>query len=374
LDLIVGTVFVLVYAGMALGGLPALRLGRAGIALSGAIALVLTGRMTPVAAWAAINIPTIALVLMVVLVSALLRVAGILGASSQRIVRANDSPTTLLALVIVVSGFSSAILANNVVCLAMAPLLIDICTRSRLDPVPQLLALACASNIGSAATLIGNPQTILIGQTLQLPFTRYLLDAGPPTIAGLLVVWLVIAWTYRDRWARESLSGEPQATPLETSPDRNRWREFLTLIDWRLLVLFVGLFVVNRAVAQAGLVSYYLMLPRIGGFDLASPPFLFAVTALLSNVLSAVPAVMLLLPAARAEIAGPVLALASSFAGNFHMAGSVATIAVVDYAARRGHVINRKTYARIGTPVTLISLGLVALWLWFLSGAYGARL
>ena len=202
--------FVLVYAGMALGGLPALRLGRAGIALIGAIAIVLTGRMTPVAAWAAINIPTIALV-MVMVVSALLRVAGILGASSQRIVRANDSPTTLLALVIVVSGFSSAILANNVVCLATAPLLIDICTRSRLDPVPQLLALACASNIGSAATLIGNPQTILIGQTLQLSFTRYLLDAGPPTIAGLLVVWLVIAWTYRDRWARESPSGEPQA-------------------------------------------------------------------------------------------------------------------------------------------------------------------
>ena len=360
---------------MALGGLAALRLDRAGIALIGAIALVVSGRLTPADALSAIDGRTIALLLAMMVVSALLQVTGAFTVIARRLIGASQSPATLLAIVILVAGLLSAVFANNIVCLAILPLLIDICRRSHLDPVPYLLALACASNIGSAATLIGSPQTILIGQALQLSFGQYVVDAGPAVLAGLLVVWLVIAWTYRNGWARDTAADGSEAPHPATSPDHGQqwYRRFLTLIDWRLLVLFTGLFIVNHSVARAGLVSYYLMIPRMRGADLASPPLLFAATAALTSVVSTVPAVMLLLPAARAEIAGLVMALSSSFASNFQIVGSTATIAVVDQAKRHGYAINRRTFARIGTPVTLITLAAAALWLWFLIGMEGAR-
>jgi Na+/H+ antiporter NhaD/arsenite permease-like protein len=402
LDLVVGGVFVLVYTGMVLGELPRLRVDRAGIALVGAIVLVATGRLTTTAAWGAIDVPTIILLVAMMIVSGQLRLAGFYTLVTRRL-SGPHSPTTLLALVVVASGVLSAVLANDIVCLAMAPLLIDVCARRRLDPIPYLLALACASNVGSAATLIGNPQNMLIGQALQLSFTRYLVEGGPPALVGLLLVWLVIAWIYRGQWTRDSAPDDAHAIPVD------RWqvtkglavvvgivlaflftpwprdvvalvgagalivsrkmasREMLSQIDWHLLVLFVGLFVVNRAVAQAGLVSYFLMMSRMSGLDLTNPASLFAVAAVLSNIVSNVPAVMLLLPAARADIAGPVLALASTFAGNLVVAGSVANIIVVDQAKRRGVAIKGKTHWKVGIPVTLLTLAVAALWLWFLS-------
>jgi Na+/H+ antiporter NhaD/arsenite permease-like protein len=388
---------------MFLGELPRLRLDRAGIALVGAIALVVTGRISTTAAWSAIDVPTILLLTALMIVSGQLRLSGFYTRVTQRLAEANHSPLVFLALVILTAGVLSAVLANDIVCLAMAPLLIAACARRGLDPIPYLLALACASNTGSAATLIGNPQNMLIGQTLHLSFGRYLVEGGPPAIAGLLVIWIVIAWVYRARWQRETSYTDPHAIPID------RWqvgkglavavgivlaflltpwprevvalagaavlmvsrkmasRPMLAQIDWHLLVLFVGLFVVNRAVAQAGLVSYYLMLSRMIGADVTSPPILFVGTAALSNVVSNVPAVMLLLPAARTELAGPILALASTFAGNLLIVGSIANIIVVDQAKHHGQVIKARTHARVGVPVTLITLAVAALWLWGLS-------
>jgi Na+/H+ antiporter NhaD/arsenite permease-like protein len=403
LDPVVATVFVLVYTGMFLGELPRLRLDRAGIALVGAIALVVTGRISTTAAWSAIDVPTILLLTALMIVSAQLRLSGFYTLVTRRLAEADHSPRVFLALVILAAGVLSAVLANDIVCMAMAPLLMAACARRGLDPIPYLLALACASNVGSAATLIGNPQNMLIGQTLSLSFAGYLVEGGPPAIAGLLVIWLVIVVVYRGRWTRATSYTDPHAIPID------RWqvgkglavvvgivlafliipwprevvalagaaflmvsrkmasRAMLAQIDWHLLVLFVGLFVVNRAVAQAGLVSYYLMLSRMIGADVTSPPILFAGTAVLSNVVSNVPAVMLLLPAARTELAGPILALASSFAGNLLIVGSIANIIVVDQAKQHGQVIKARTHARVGVPVTLITLAVAALWLWVLS-------
>ena len=180
-------------------------------------------------------------------------------------------------------------LTNDIVCLAMAPVLVEGCARRGLDPLPFLLALACAANVGSAATLIGNPQNILIGQALHLSFTGYLVDAGVPVLLGLAATWAVIAFQYRGRWRREL------PAPQITAPPFNRWqsakgltvtavlivaflffprlprewvalvcagvlllsrrmasREMMSLVDWQLLVLFVGLFIVNDAFQRTG--------------------------------------------------------------------------------------------------------------------------
>lgn len=396
---VVVAVFCLVYLGMMLGGFPGLRLDRTGIALLGAIALVATGRLTVDEAWSAVDVPTLALLLGLMVISAQFRLGGFYSQVTRALGRSNHNPARLLALVIATSAALSAVLANDIVCLAMAPVLIEVCTQRRLNPLPFLLGLACAANVGSAATLIGNPQNMLIGQTLQLSFAGYLLDAAPPTLLGLMIVWAVIARAYAQRWEADlpvvqvgappfdrwqTLKGASVTLALVLAFLFTEWprelialtaagvllvsrrmasRDMLGLVDWHLLLLFIGLFIVNRAIAQSGFLSGILMMSRMAGADLADAPTLFAATAVLSNIVSNVPAVMLLLPAARDALDGAVLALSSTLAGNLIIVGSIANIIVVDQAVRLGVPIDWRTHARIGVPVTLLTLAIAAAWL-----------
>ena len=399
MDPVVVSVFLFVYLGMILGEIPGLALDRTGIALLGAIALVVFNRITPSVAWAAIDVPTIALLLGLMVISAQFRLGGFYAAVTRRLGASDHSPNALLALVIVTAGGLSAVLANDIVCLAMAPVLIELCAKRALAPIPFLLALACASNVGSAATLIGNPQNMLIGQVLKLSFAQYLWQGGVPSLVGLGLVWAILARAYRGQWHQQSI-----VPPIEP-PALNQWqslkgvavvagviaaflfapwprevvalaaagfllvsrrmasREMLGLVDWHLLVLFAGLFVVNAAVAQSGLLGGMFMALRQAGLDPAQPAPLFAMTTVLSNIVSNVPAVMLLLPAARHDLAGPILALSSTLAGNLLIVGSIANIIVIDQARRLGITIDWKTHARVGIPVCLTTLAVAAAWL-----------
>lgn len=399
MDPLVVAVFLFVYSGMVLGEVPGLALDRTGIALLGAIALVATDRLTIDDAWRAIDVRTLALLLGLMVVSAQFRLGGFYTALTRRIGAGTHSPGALLGLVVASAGLLSAILANDIVCLAMAPVLVEIAAQRGLTPVPFLLALACASNVGSAATLIGNPQNMLIGQTLQLSFAGYLADAGVPALLGLAAVWTIIWFTYRRRWTSRS------AIPPVDAPSFDRWqttkglvvvtvlmgafllspwpreivalagagvllvsrkmasREMLGLVDWHLLVLFVSLFVINDAMARSGVLSSLPFAFASLGLPLHEPAALFVVTAVLSNLVSNVPAVMLLLPMAEHPEAGPILALSSTLAGNLIVAGSIANIIVVDQAARLGVAIDWRTHARIGLPVTIVTLALAAAWL-----------
>jgi Na+/H+ antiporter NhaD/arsenite permease-like protein len=406
MDPVIVAVFVLVYAGMVLGELPGLALDRTGIALLGAITLVASERLSLEAAWGSVDVPTLALLLGLMVISAQLRLGGFYTALTRRLGAGDHTPEGLLALVVFAAGGLSAVLANDIVCLAMAPVLVEVCARRRLDPVPYLLALACASNVGSAATLIGNPQNMLIGQSLRLSFGGYLWHGGVPALAGLGIVWAVVAWGYRGRrlqgaWPEPAIHAPPfdrwqtvkgllviaavvgaflaapwprevvalGAAGVLLMSRRMASREMLGLVDWQLLVLFIGLFVVNAAIAESGFLGFLLTMFRMAGLDLADPAALFGVTAVLSNLVSNVPAVMLLLPGARHELAGPILALSSTLAGNLLIVGSIANIIVVDQASRLGLTIDWRTHARIGIPVTLATLALAAGWLWAAAGS-----
>ena len=385
---------------MLLGEIPGLALDRTGVALLGALVLVASGRVTPDAAWRAVDVPTLALLFGLMVVSAQLRLGGFYTWITRRIVAAEVGPAALLGLVVAAAGALSALLANDIVCLAMAPLLVEGCLRRRLDPVPFLLALACASNVGSAATLIGNPQNMLIGQALRLPFAGFLKDALVPSVVGLVVVWALIRLAVRGRWTTEAAGPTVEAPPLDRwqttkgllvlaalvlgflftgvphevlalggaalllTSRRMASRELIGLVDWHLLVLFMGLFVVNHAVAEAGLAVQANAALRSAGVDLADGRFLFGVTAVLSNLVSNVPAVMLLLPHASHPLAGPILALSSTLAGNLLIVGSIANIIVVEQAGALGIRIGWRRHARAGIPVTLATLGLAAAWLW----------
>ena len=169
---------------MMLGGLPRLMLDRTGVALLGAIAIIGLREMTPEEAARAVHLPTMLLLFSFMVISAQMRLGGFYSAVTRRIAALRVGPGGLLAVVIFVAGALSAVFSNDIVCLAVAPVLAEACLRRRLDPVPYLLALACASNIGSAATLIGNPQNMLIGEVLQLSFAGYAREALLPVRAG----------------------------------------------------------------------------------------------------------------------------------------------------------------------------------------------
>jgi Na+/H+ antiporter NhaD/arsenite permease-like protein len=285
--------------------------------------------------------------------------------------------------------------------------LVDVCARRRLDPVPFLLALACAANVGSAATLIGNPQNMLVAQSLRLSFPGYLLDASVPVVLGLAVVWLVVRVAFA-RSLRDGLLAAPAAAPRDTRFDawqstrgllvlggvvvlflltslprelvaltgagmllvsrQTASHDTLGLVDWQLLILFIGLFIVNHAFSASGAAAGLLHDAAAAGVDLRRPAWLFVVTAALSNLVSNVPAVMLLLPAASDPLAGAVLALASTLAGNLIVVGSIANIIVLDQAERLGIEIGWRTHARVGVPVTLATLALAGAWLWLRAG------
>lgn len=404
MDWLIPATFGVVYLGMVLGRLPGLALDRTGVALLGALMLVVSGRVGTQAAWDAVDVPTLALLLGLMIVSAQLRMAGFYAAVTRRLGAWEGTPQALLAWVMIAAAALSALLANDIVCLAMAPVLVEVCARRGVQPLPYLLGLACAANIGSAATLIGNPQNMLIGQALHLSFTKYLLQATPPAVLGVAAAWAIIValqheWTapatavevaaepYRQwpvakglgvlalvlagflfaPWPREvvALGG---AALLLTSRSKHT-RDFMGLVDWQLLVLFAGLFVVNHAFAQAGYLAGALGWVKGHGVDPAQPAWLFGGTLLLSNVVSNVPAVMLLLPAATYPLGGPVLALSSTLAGNLFIVGSIANIIVVDQAARLGVKISWHKHAAVGVPITLATLALAAAWLALLTYA-----
>jgi Na+/H+ antiporter NhaD/arsenite permease-like protein len=403
-------IFAIVYLGMILGGLPFVQLDRTGVALLGAIALVAIGDLTPEQAALAIHLPTLLLLFSFMVISAQMRLGGFYAWVTRRIAALALGPRALLGAVIAVVAVLSAVFSNDVVCLAVAPVLADACLRRGLDPVPFMLALACASNIGSAATLIGNPQNMLIGSVLELSFGGYFLEAIVPVLLGLVVLWALLAWHLGPRTAA------PAAAPArrdEDEPPLDRWQtakglavagtlvavflltdwprevaaltgagllllsrrlhstHMLGLVDWELLILFIGLFVVNHALEHTGLTAQAMQALAAAGFPLAEPAPLFAATLVLSNVVSNVPAVMLLLPAATEPLAGPMLALVSTLAGNLLIVGSIANIIVVDAARRSGIAIDWRRHAKVGVPVTLATLAITAAWLAWRTAAGG---
>jgi Na+/H+ antiporter NhaD/arsenite permease-like protein len=138
--------------------------------------------------------------------------------------------------------------------------------------------------------------------------------------------------------------------------------KMLGLVDWEVLILFIGLFVVNHALERTGVTAEAIHALAAAGYSLGEPQVLFGATLLLSNLVSNVPAVMLLLPAATEPFSGPMLALVSTLAGNLLIVGSIANMLVVGAAARRGIEIGWREHARVGIPVTLLTLGITAAW------------
>src|SRR5213594_3409668 len=309
------------------------------------------------------------------------------------------TPRGLLAAVIVASGVLSAFFVNDVVCLVLAPVVLGATRQLGLPPVPYLIALATAANVGSVATLTGNPQNMLIGSFSAISYRAFLLREAPVALVGLGCVFVVVWLVYRRQlppalgaaaveppvavhyplmiktvvavlvMLAAFLSGVPiaivaiagaAATLLTRRVNPNKvYRE----IDWKLLALFTGLFVLTGGAERTGLAGTILASPLAAGLE--RPAVLTAVTAVLSNLVSNVPAVLMFKPIVP-QLAEPtrawlLVAMASTLSGNLTILGSVANLIVVEAARSSGVRIGFAEYCRVGVPLTLVTLLLGAL-------------
>lgn len=406
-DWAVVAVFATVYLGMFLGGLPRLKLDRSGVALLGAIAVIALTGMPLEEAARSVDLPTIVLLFAFMVVSAQMRLGGFYTEVTRRVGALPLSRAGLLAALIAVSGGLSAIFSNDIICLAMTPVVARLCLQRGLNPLPFLIGLACAANIGSAATLIGNPQNMLIGSVLQLHFGDYLRAAVVPVVISLALLWAWLAYGPGARAGAPELR-RPVAVQVDAreAPAFDRWQtakglavaaslmgvflftdwnrdvsalvgaavlllsrrfhsaDVMGFVDWQLLLLFIGLFVVNHAFGQTGLAGEAVAWLAAQGVHLTDPGALLVLGTVLSNLVSNVPAVMLLLPhlGADPQQAGVLLALVSTFAGNLLLVGSIANLIVADLAAKEGIELDWKHHLLTGLPVTLASL--LVVWGW----------
>lgn len=394
---------VITYLGVAIGGLPGLALDRTGIALLGAIGMIVTGELSVRAAVMSIDFPTILLLYGLMVISSQFRLGGFYTRAALWLTTFLERPARFLFAVMSAGALFSALLMNDIVCLAFTPVLAVAVLGAGLNPVPFLIGLAVASNIGSAATIIGNPQNMLIGQYGMLHFGRFFLWCAPPALLALGASYLIIRSIYRKdlnripvRTAIPEESLQPfdrhQSTkgiiaaalllclfftpvPREVSAiciagillcsRRMHTRSILGLIDWHLITLFCALFVVIGGLEATGTPAMIIESLLARGIDIRHLFVLTAVSGVLSNLVSNVPATMLLTrflePAHHAQ--WYVLALSSTFAGNLITIGSVANLITFEQARNHGIEIGFREHARVGIPVTLASFAIVFGWI-----------
>jgi Na+/H+ antiporter NhaD/arsenite permease-like protein len=387
-------VFIATYVVVAIGRMPGLRIDRAGAAFLGGAMMVAVGALTLDQAYAAIDLDTIALLLGMMVLVANLRLAGFFRLVTAWAVGRARHPLVLLIAVVLLSGVLSAFLVNDAICLVLTPLVMQIVQQLRRDPVPYAIAIALAANVGSTATITGNPQNMIIGGLSHIPYGVFAAALTPVAATGLVLTVLLVTLRWRSEFAfharLESQRSRPHihrpliiktlvvtaglmvaffagVRPAEAAlvggalllPSRRvDVRKIYGEIDWTLLLMFAGLFVVVAGIERTALTPEVVR--DVGTLRLDAMPVLAVVTAVLSNIVSNVPAVLVLRPFVHAlpdqQRAWEVIAMASTLAGNFSIPGSVANLIVVQWARAHGVTIGFWRYFAVGAPLSVLTI------------------
>lgn len=281
------------------------------------------------------------------------------------------------------------------------PLILNVVLSLKRNPIPYLVALATSANVGSVATIVGNPQNMIIGIFSKISFTQFAIKLTPIALIGLTIIWIVIVLIYKSEFRNEKLSTEIEedykvfrpllikssivlalmliafnlgfpialsalggASLLLITRRIKPERVFIEL-DWSLLVFFSGLFIITHTLNEFFISKYFhISQSLISGnivFDLS------IVSAVLSNLVSNVPAVLLISPAllkfSNAENLWLALAMSSTFAGNLTLLGSVANLIVAESAKRQGVKLEFMEYLKAGIPITILTLIIGIVWL-----------
>jgi Na+/H+ antiporter NhaD/arsenite permease-like protein len=402
---IVLLILILTYIGMAAGRIAWLQVDRTGIALLAVIALLASGQMTLDDFGSTVDLPTLAFLFAMMIISAQFAESGAIDLCARTITESRHGVATLLALTVAIGGGLSAVLATDMLIIAFSPLLIAGAQRRGLDPRPLVIALAAATNAGSAATLIGNPQNILIGALGRLDFWTFLAICAVPAIFTLIVVFAVVWLQWHSRITQTVLAAtlDPPAITLHTL-DRNQTikgtvalvallvlfatplpreigaliiaalllasrkitsRTMIAAVDWPLLLLVACLFGITGALSQSGIAAQLLDFLNEHGLLPDSLALLTPYSLLASNLIGGVPAAMLFLQLWPSAPPGVfyALALLSSLAGNLLLTGSLTNVLIAERADRMGARLTFAEYARAGVPIAIISVGFAVFWL-----------
>jgi len=386
-------IFLGTYLVLTIGRLPWFRIDRTGAAIIGASLMVAFRVLTMDEAIRSVNHETLILLFGMMIVVANLRLSGFFAVVSAWAVEHTHHPLALLAAIVLVSGVLSAFFVNDTMCLVLTPLVLDIVTRLRRNPVPYLLAVAMAANIGSAATITGNPQNMMIGAFSQIPYRTFAAAIAPISAVGLILTVVLIAALYRREfidvpridiekprvrvntallWKSVAASGAMIVLFFMGLPvskvavvtgaillitRRVKPEKVYREIDWSLLVLFAGLFVVIAGVEKALLTGDILTL--VQRLQLDRTGVLTVWSAILSNLVSNVPAVLVFKPFISTlpdpQHAWLTLAMSSTLAGNLTVLGSIANLIVIE-RSRRIVKISFIEYLKVGVPLTLLTL------------------
>jgi Na+/H+ antiporter NhaD/arsenite permease-like protein len=404
---IVLLILILTYIGMAAGRIAWLQVDRTGIALLAVIALLASGEMTLDDFGSAVDLPTLAFLFAMMIISAQFAESGFIDLCARTITETRHGMATLLALTVAIGGGLSAILANDILIIAISPLLIAGAQSRGLDPRPLVIALAAATNAGSAATLIGNPQNILIGALGRLDFWTFLAICAVPAMFTLIVVFLVVWLQWRTRISQTVLAATLDPPPITVHPlDRNQTikgavavlmllvlfatplpretgaliiaalllasrkitsRTMIAAVDWPLLLLVACLFGITGALNQSGFAAHILDFLTEHGLLPNSLVLLTPYSLAASNTIGGVPAAMLFLQLWPSAPPGVFygLALLSSLAGNLLLTGSLTNVLIAERADRMGARLSFAEHARAGVPIAIISIGFAVFWLAF---------
>ncbi|MDQ3333841.1 MAG: SLC13 family permease [Myxococcota bacterium] len=394
-------VFTLVYLVIATRQLHFIGLDRPAAAIVGAVGMVVVGGLPMDAALRAIDLDVVILLFGVLLIAAYLAEARFFRLTTYLVItRARTARSLLFGLTFVVGGLS-AFLLNDTVCVLLTPLVVAVVVEARLPPLPYLLALASAANVGGVVSFSGNPQNMIVGAAAQgtIGFAQYMLLTLPVGVACLALNALVILWLFRKELPKEplvdrspprpaidralaakslgalalfaglaiagySLSGSAMAAAaalmvVARTPPKTAFAR----VDWQLLVFFAGLFVVVAGIAHAGVLAHVFdyVQPVVARGDLAGDVAFITLIVIGSNVVSNVPLVLVAvtwMPSMPDPTWGFImLAVASTLAGNLTMFGSVANIIVFEGAGPRGE-IGFWRFLRYGLVITIADLTL----------------
>jgi len=400
-------IVALTYIGIALGKWPPLRLNRTALTLVGVGLLLITVQINFNQFKNFLDLNTLILLFSVMVINANLELAGFFRLAARILMELTHSPRILLVVEILVAGVLSALFLNDTVCLMITPFVLDLTLALRRNPIPYLIALATAANIGSVATITGNPQNMIIGISSGIPYLDFAKSLVIPALLSLGVVWLVIVRIYPHEFHREHFETPKLHEPRLFRPllikslvvttamliafwagvpialaafiaacillltRRIKSEKIMSRIDWNLLVFFAALFIISGAMEATGITQGFMNGIGHSLFEGNAIGFSF-VTVILSNLVSNVPAVLLLKPVVAA-LSNPragwiTLAMASTFAGNLTLLGSVANLIVAEIALRRHIKLDFWEYTKAGLIITLLSLvigiGWIKLFIW----------
>ncbi len=392
---LVVAIFAFTYVLIAFRRLRILPIGRPAGALLGATLMVVSGAMSPEDSYRAIDGDTIVLLLGMMLITAELDQTGFFAWASTRVLRHARTPRALLVTLAVASAAGSALLVNDTVCLFLTPIVVSTCLRANLPLGPYLIVLATSANLGSAATLVGNPQNMLIGAMSDLSFLAFIVAVLPVVLICFLAHLVLALRFFRAPLAAlPDLPTAPSSEPLPRGVPsvalvfsavgiaffagahlgyaamaggvalmlvRRDPHETFRRVDWPLLLFFAGLFIVTGALRETGLVDtlWQSLAPAMRTDTAAGLAGFTATMTLGSNLVSNVPMVVLTGPylheLGRPDVGYALLAFVTTIAGNLTLVGSVANIIVAE-GAREHYTLGFGEYLRFGALSTVLVL------------------